>query len=111
MKFWRRYILKPKLHVLVYKALGIWFLTYFFTLTSQHIPSSSGLLALSLGSNVQSRMPSCALPLPQSLMSISSSSSLFTCYHLGEAILTSCLKDPASINLGPIFFFKNVYVI
>lgn len=65
-KFWVRHILKPKLPLLAYKALGVWFLTSLSTLHSHHVPPSSGPLALYLSSSVQSRMPSCALSLPQS---------------------------------------------
>lgn len=109
-KFWVRHILKPKLPLLAYKALGVWFLTSLSTLHSHHVPPSSGPLALYLSSSVQSRMPSCALslcPNPHGVVSFSSFSSLFRFYLLREAILISHLKNPSSSHSWSYFLASS----
>lgn len=73
LKFWVRCILKPKFLILAYKALGIWHSTYLSTLNSHRVLQSFSPLATFWGSSVQSRVPNCALPLPQVLMEVAPS--------------------------------------
>lgn len=107
-----RYILKPELHVLVYKP---WDLASYLLLHPQLTVCSLKLWPASpfLGSECTIRDAKLCSPSASEshvVGSIPSFSSLFRCYLLREGILASYLKDYASINLGPIFFLKNVYI-
>lgn len=104
LKFWVGCVLKPKCLILASRASRTWLPPYLSPLSSHSILPSSRPLAPFWESSMQSRVPSCSLPLPQILGvdSFSSFSSLFSYELLKEALLISYLKKPSPVLLGSL---------